>query len=67
MDVRDEEQVREMVSRTRAEYGRIDILVNNAGSNRLSPVWEMDDETWSLVIDVNLTGMSDVLALFCLT
>jgi 3-oxoacyl-[acyl-carrier protein] reductase len=56
VDVRQEDQVREMVSRTLERYGHIDILVNNAGINRLSPVWEMDDETWDLVIGVNLTG-----------
>ncbi len=56
VDVRNEEQVRNMVAQTLERYGHIDILVNNAGINRLSPVWEMDDETWELVIGVNLTG-----------
>ncbi len=56
VDVRREEQVRELVTRTLERHGRIDVLVNNAGINRLSPVWQMDDETWQLVLDVNLTG-----------
>lgn len=56
VDVRNGEQVRNMVETARSRFGRIDILFNNAGINKLSPVWEMDDETWRLVIDVNLTG-----------
>ena len=56
VDVRDPGQVRAMVDATLDKYGQLDILMNNAGINKLSPVWEMDDETWRLVIDVNLTG-----------
>ena len=56
VDVRDAEQVRGLVEATLERFGQIDILMNNAGINRLVPVWEMDEETWRLVIDVNLTG-----------
>ena len=56
VDVTNEAQVQRMVDVALEKYGRIDILVNNAGINRLQPVWEMSDETWDLVIGVNLTG-----------
>ena len=56
VDVRDTEQVRGLVEATLKRFGQVDILMNNAGINRLVPVWEMDEETWRLVIDVNLTG-----------
>ena len=56
VDVRNTEQVSAMVDAARERFGRVDILFNNAGINKLSPIWEMDDETWQLVIDVNLTG-----------
>jgi len=56
VDVRNVDQVNRMVEVALEEFGQIDILMNNAGINKLSPVWEMDDETWQLVIDVNLTG-----------
>lgn len=56
VDVRDVGQVKAMVETALERFGQIDILMNNAGINRLVPVWEMDDETWQLVIDVNLTG-----------
>ena len=55
-DVRDPGQVKEMVALAVKEWGKVDILVNNAGIDRPVPVWEMDDETWDLVIDVNLKG-----------
>jgi 3-oxoacyl-[acyl-carrier protein] reductase len=55
-DVRDKKQVEDMVAQTLDNFGRIDILVNNAGINKLSPVHEMDDETWDLVININLRG-----------
>lgn len=56
-DVRNRGQVEEMVRTAIEEWGKIDILVNNAGIDRPAPVWEMDDETWDLVIDVNLKGV----------
>lgn len=56
IDVTQPDQTKAMVEATLDRHGKIDILVNNAGINKLSPVWEMDDETWSLVIGVNLTG-----------
>jgi 3-oxoacyl-[acyl-carrier protein] reductase len=56
VDVRNVEQVAKMAETALERYGRIDILVNNAGINRLQPVWEMSEETWELIIGVNLTG-----------
>ena len=56
VDVRNVDDVTRMVDATLERHGQIDILMNNAGINKLSKVWEMDDETWRLVIDVNLTG-----------
>ena len=39
-----------------AEFGRIDILVANAGIWALGRLWELTDEQWQDVIDINLTG-----------
>jgi sorbitol-6-phosphate 2-dehydrogenase len=56
VDVTDETQVRAMVERTVAEWGRLDLLVANAGIVIPAPVDEMTLEQWHAVIDVNLTG-----------
>lgn len=56
VDVTNVVQVQGMVQTALDRYGQVDILVNNAGINRLEPVWEMTEETWNLVIGVNLTG-----------
>lgn len=56
VDVRDLAHIKTMVDTALDRFGQIDILFNNAGINKLAPVWEMDAETWQLVIDVNLTG-----------
>jgi NAD(P)-dependent dehydrogenase (short-subunit alcohol dehydrogenase family) len=54
-DVADEDAVREMYARVRAEFGRIDVLFNNAG---ISPtddgsVLETSLDAWQRVQDVN--------------
>jgi SDR family mycofactocin-dependent oxidoreductase len=40
-----------------AELGRVDIVVANAGILNVGWSWEMSDEQWQEVIDVNLTGV----------
>ena len=36
---------------------RIDYLVNNAGLVRMSPLDELSEDEWDLVLDTNLKGM----------
>lgn len=56
-DVRVEADVKKLIERTVAEFGRVDILVNNAGVGyMLKPFTESTLEEWQLVLDVNLTG-----------
>jgi NAD(P)-dependent dehydrogenase (short-subunit alcohol dehydrogenase family) len=54
-DVADEEAVRAMYARVRAEYNRIDVLFNNAGisPNDDASVLETSLEAWQRVQDVN--------------
>ena len=47
-----------MVAGTLEREGSLDILVNNAGiTGPTAPIWELDDDDWQRVIDVNLTGL----------
>lgn len=55
-DVRDPEQVGEMIDAVTTRFGRIDGLVNNAGVMPESRVLDIDLDEWRHVIDVDLTG-----------
>ena len=57
MDVRVKEDVDNMVQQVIDEFGRIDILVNNAGTNRPTPVLDLTEDTWNLILDTNLKGL----------
>jgi len=52
-DVTSASDLRNMVDRTRAEFGRIDILVNNAGIYRAAANLEITEEHWDAVLDIN--------------
>jgi len=59
-DVRQEDQVNQLVQHTVDEFGRIDILVNGAGGSfktLYSTLWEQSLENWKLLLDINLTGV----------
>lgn len=58
-DVSSKEDVARMVGAAREAFGRIDILVNNAGLAFCGdrPLWEIEDEEWYRVVDVNLNGV----------
>ncbi len=56
VDVADLKAVRQMVSATKSEFGRVDGLVNNAGLTRDKLLVMMSEEDWSEVIKINLTG-----------
>lgn len=55
-DVGNEEQVTQMVARTREELGGLDLLVNNAGIEKQIPLLEMGLADWQAVLQTNLTG-----------
>ena len=57
MDIRVREDVDNMVQQVVDEFGRIDILVNNAGTNRPTPVLDLTEDTWNLILDTNLKGL----------
>jgi 3-oxoacyl-[acyl-carrier protein] reductase len=57
IDVLDNQQVKNMVDKALAEFGKIDILVNNVGGThetRGSMLMETPEESWDKVININL-------------
>lgn len=56
VDTRDDAALRQLVADGVARFGRLDILVANAGVLSWGRLWELSDEQWNAVIDVNLTG-----------
>lgn len=55
-DIRNEEQVNDVVRRYVADAGKIDMLVNSAGVSLWKDFLEMDSEFWDLIYDVNVKG-----------
>lgn len=55
-DVKNPEQVRNVVEETVSRLGHVDILINNAGIAWGAPVEEMKLEHWNKVLETNLTG-----------
>ena len=56
VDVSDADAIRAMVARVMERWGKIDILVNNAGITGAKPIFDMTDEDFESMIDINLTG-----------
>ncbi|WP_026668983.1 mycofactocin-coupled SDR family oxidoreductase [Butyrivibrio sp. AE3006] len=55
-DVRKAEDLKEAVDRGVKEFGGVDILFSNAGIAAYGYSWELTEEQWDALIDVNLKG-----------
>jgi NAD(P)-dependent dehydrogenase (short-subunit alcohol dehydrogenase family) len=56
-DVTNPEQVKSMVDRIVADFGRIDVLFNNAGISGVGRLHEVEPEAWDRVMTVNIRGV----------
>src|SRR6266566_5694580 len=57
MDIRQEENVRNLATQALGYYGHIDILVNNSGiAGPTAPLWEIAPADWEETFAVNVTG-----------
>jgi NAD(P)-dependent dehydrogenase (short-subunit alcohol dehydrogenase family) len=57
-DVRDSDALEAVLADGVARFGgRLDDVVANAGISTWTRFWEMPDEQWQTMIDVNLTGV----------
>ena len=56
-DVRHEDDVRNLVDKTVARFGRLDVAVNNAGTEgKPGPVTEQSAESYAATFDTNVLG-----------
>ena len=56
-DVRNENDVKNVIHKTIKKFGSIDILVNNAGVfPKMKPLDKITEKEWNEIIDVNLNG-----------
>src|SRR5215210_2497774 len=56
VDVRNPEQVDELVERVLRHFGRIDILVNNAAGNFITRAEDLSPNGWNAVVGIVLNG-----------
>jgi SDR family mycofactocin-dependent oxidoreductase len=57
VDVRDSEQVQRQADYAIQKYGRIDAAVANAGIYHRAPIWQITDDEFSTMMDVNCAGV----------
>lgn len=56
-DVVDAAAMRAVVEDTLAQFGRLDVAIANAGIERIEPIWQMSEEDFEAVINVNILGV----------
>jgi len=56
-DVRNYQQVEQLMNGVAQQHGGLDILINNAGIGLFRAVADMTPEDWHSVLDTNLTGV----------
>jgi SDR family mycofactocin-dependent oxidoreductase len=56
VDIRDLEALQHVVADGVARFGRLDVVVANAGVLSWNRLFEMSEDQWTAVIDVNLSG-----------
>jgi NAD(P)-dependent dehydrogenase (short-subunit alcohol dehydrogenase family) len=57
-DVRHEDEVRDLVDRTVARFGRLDVAVNNAATEgQVGPITDQTEESYAATFDTNVLGV----------
>jgi (+)-trans-carveol dehydrogenase len=55
-DTRDFRQLQKAVDEGVSAFGRLDIVCANVGIGSYGPTWELTEQEWNTVVDVNLNG-----------
>jgi NAD(P)-dependent dehydrogenase (short-subunit alcohol dehydrogenase family) len=55
-DVRDRKSLESLRDETVSTFGKVDILFNCAGITKRAPTLDFSEETWSEILEINLTG-----------
>ena len=55
-DVVNRADIERVIDAMRKDWGRIDILVNSAGTTKRAPSFELADEDWNRILNLNLNG-----------
>lgn len=64
LDIKNSQQVTDVVDAVIDDFENIDAVINNAGINRNNLAFSMSDEEWFEVINTNLTGTFFVIRAF---
>ncbi|WP_447599347.1 SDR family NAD(P)-dependent oxidoreductase [Nitrospira sp. Nam80] len=51
------EDTRRLIQETLDHFGQLDIVVNNAGIERKAPFWQVTEQDYDAVMDVNVKGL----------
>jgi SDR family mycofactocin-dependent oxidoreductase len=55
-DVRVQSDIDSAVDQAIDRFGQLDVMIANAGIQSHAPFWELSEEDWQTVLDVNLSG-----------
>ena len=55
-DIKDQQQIKKVISEVALDWGGIDVAINNAGIRQDKTLAFMSAESWNEVLDTNLTG-----------
>ncbi|MGN9788608.1 SDR family oxidoreductase [Nonomuraea sp. ZG12] len=64
VDVTGREAVRDAAAEVAARLGTADLVVNNAGVQLISPITDLKQDDWQRQIDLNITGVMNVIGAF---
>ena len=61
-DVRDAQEVADLVNLAKSEFGGLDVIFNNAGIMPSSPISALHTKEWNDMIDINIKGVLNGVA-----